>query len=62
MAIPKFNKGINDTVNNSISFKNPDPGKGRNRIRNPWTYIQLKNSNPDAYKTILHDLMVYYFE
>ena len=62
MAIPKFNKGINDTVNNSISFKSPDSGNGRNRIRNPWTYIQLKNSNPNAYKTILHDLMVYYFE
>lgn len=62
MAIPKFNKGINNTVANSIRDTYSDQGRGRNRIRNPWTYIQLKNSNPNAYKTILHDLMVYYFE
>ena len=57
-----FIDGINDTVEHSIQRGIPDKGQGRNRIRNPWTFIQLKNSNPQNYKTTLHDLMVYYFE
>lgn len=31
------------------------------RIRNPWAYIKLCMENPNTNKTILHDLILYYF-
>ena len=34
----------------------------RDRMRNPWLYIKLAKNSPNNYKTILHDLVVYYFE
>ena len=34
----------------------------RDRMRNPWLYIKLSKETPNSNKTILHDLVVYYFE
>ena len=34
----------------------------RDRIRNPWTFIKLSKTNPNTYRTELHDLTVTYFE
>lgn len=39
-----------------------DSKNGRDRIRNPWTYIQLLKDKPDTLRTEFHDLIVYYFE
>jgi hypothetical protein len=41
-----------------------DSKNKRDRIRNPWIYLTLKykhNSTKSTEKTILHDLLVYYF-
>lgn len=34
----------------------------RDRIRNPWTYVQFKLNNPDGNKMILHDMSIHYTE
>lgn len=33
-----------------------------NRIRNPWINIKLSKDEPDTEKTILHDVLLYYYE
>lgn len=35
---------------------------GRDRMRNPWLYIKLSKEEENTYKTLLHDVIVYYFE
>ena len=35
---------------------------GRDRMRNPWLYIKLSMDNENKNKTILHDMIVHYFE
>lgn len=35
---------------------------GRDRMRNPWLYIKLSMEKENTNKTILHDMMVHYFE
>ena len=39
-----------------------DINNKRDRIRNPWTYIQLLKDKKDTLRTEFHDLIVYYFE
>lgn len=39
-----------------------DDSNGRDRIRNPWTYIKLSSELENTYKTILHDMVVTYYE
>ena len=34
----------------------------RDRMRNPWLYLKLSKETPNSNKTILHDLVVHYFE
>lgn len=34
----------------------------RDRMRNPWLYIKLSMENENTNKTILHDMIVHYFE
>lgn len=34
----------------------------RDRMRNPWLYIKLAKNAVNNFKTVLHDLVVYYFE
>lgn len=34
----------------------------RDRIRNPWTYLKLSTEVSNTYKTVLHDMIVDYFE
>lgn len=36
--------------------------KGRNRMRNPWLYIKLSMEEENVNKTVLHDMIVHYFE
>ena len=36
--------------------------KGRDRMRNPWLYVKLSMEKENTNKTILHDMMVHYFE
>ena len=35
---------------------------GRDRMRNPWLYIKLSMEEENVNKTILHDMVVHYFE
>lgn len=35
---------------------------GRDRMRNPWLYVKLSMEKENTNKTILHDMMVHYFE
>ena len=35
---------------------------GRDRMRNPWLYIKLSMEGENTNKTILHDMVVHYFE
>ena len=35
---------------------------GRDRIRNPWLYIKLSMEEENINKTVLHDMIVHYFE
>lgn len=35
---------------------------GRDRMRNPWLYIKLSMEEENTNKTILHDMIVHYFE
>lgn len=35
---------------------------GRDRMRNPWLYIKLSMENENTNKTVLHDMIVHYFE
>lgn len=39
-----------------------DKVNGRDRMRNPWLYIKLSMDNQNTNKTILHDMVVHYFE
>lgn len=39
-----------------------DMNNMRDRIRNPWVYIKLSKNCENTDKTILHDLVVHYFE
>lgn len=34
---------------------------GRDRIRNPWCFVQLRMDNPSIYKTILHKVNLEYY-
>lgn len=36
--------------------------KGRDRMRNPWLYIKLSMEEENVNKTVLHDMIVHYFE
>lgn len=36
--------------------------KGRDRMRNPWLYIKLSMEEGNVNKTVLHDMIVHYFE
>ena len=35
---------------------------GRDRMRNPWLYIKLSMEGENVNKTVLHDMIVHYFE
>lgn len=39
-----------------------DKANGRDRMRNPWLYIKLSMEKRNTNKTILHDMIVHYFE
>lgn len=39
-----------------------DKANGRDRMRNPWLYVKLSMEKENTNKTILHDMMVHYFE
>lgn len=39
-----------------------DKSNGRDRMRNPWLYIKLSMEGENTNKTILHDMVVHYFE
>lgn len=39
-----------------------DSANGRDRMRNPWLYIKLSMETRNTNKTILHDMVVHYFE
>ena len=39
-----------------------DSSNNRDRMRNPWLYLQLAMNDTNTNKTILHDMIVYYFE
>lgn len=39
-----------------------DKSNNRDRIRNPWAYIKLSKEKENTNKTILHDMVVSYFE
>lgn len=39
-----------------------DKSNGRDRMRNPWLYIKLSMEGRNTNKTILHDMIVHYFE
>ena len=39
-----------------------DKSNNRNRIRNPWAYIKLSKEKENGCKTVLHDMVVTYFE
>jgi len=38
-----------------------DRANFRDRIRNPWAFIKLENTDPGVYKTQLHDVVLQYF-
>lgn len=35
---------------------------GRDRMRNPWLYVKLSMEEENTNKTVLHDMIIYYFE
>ena len=39
-----------------------DKSNNRDRIRNPWAYLKLSKEKENTNKTILHDMVVSYFE
>ena len=39
-----------------------DKTNGRDRMRNPWLYIKLSMEEENVNKTVLHDMIVHYFE
>ena len=39
-----------------------DKANGRDRMRNPWLYIKLSMEEENVNKTVLHDMIVHYFE
>ena len=39
-----------------------DKSNGRDRMRNPWLYLKLSMESENTNKTILHDMVVHYFE
>lgn len=42
--------------------KNGQSANNRDRMRNPWLYLKLSTEDENTYKTVLHDLVVDYFE
>lgn len=42
--------------------KNGQTANKRDRMRNPWLYLKLSTEDENTYKTVLHDLVVDYFE
>ena len=36
--------------------------QSRDRIRNPWTYIQLAMEIPNTNRTVLHDMVIHYYQ
>ena len=39
-----------------------DISNNMDRMRNPWLYIKLSMENENINKTLLHDMIVYYYE
>ena len=39
-----------------------DKSNGRDRMRNPWLYLKLSMESENTNKTVLHDMVVHYFE
>lgn len=39
-----------------------DASNGRDRMRNPWLFIKLSMEHENTNKTLLHDIIVHYFE
>jgi hypothetical protein len=39
-----------------------DEANGKDRMRNPWLYLKLSKITPNKDKTILHDLLVQYYQ
>lgn len=39
-----------------------DSINNRDRMRNPWLYIKLSKEEENTYKTVLHDIVVHYFD
>lgn len=39
-----------------------DNSNGKDRMRNPWLYLKLSMNNENTNKTVLHDMIVSYFE
>ena len=39
-----------------------DKANGSDRMRNPWLYIKLSMEEENVNKTVLHDMIVHYFE
>ena len=39
-----------------------DNKNNRDRMRNPWLYLKLSMNEENTNKTILHDIIVKYFE
>lgn len=39
-----------------------DKSNNRDRIRNPWVYVKLSKNTENTDKTVLHDMVVSYFE
>lgn len=71
----EYQKGISDLTNIPNRFSSlkkkfriwranipRDNTNKRDRIRNPWVYIKLSMENENTNKTILHDMIVHYFE
>ena len=48
----------NNTNQGGSSLKN----YSRDRMRNPWLYLKLAKNTANTYKTVLHDLVVFYYE
>ena len=37
------------------------PANNRDRIRNTWAYVKLSTETPNTYRTVFHDMTIYYF-
>lgn len=62
----KYNKILPSTLKKKFRMWRTniprDKSNKRDRIRNPWIYLQLLKDVEDNYKTEFHDLLVYYFD